>query len=70
MKLHITKPPHLGQDRLKTKFAWFPVKITEDAVWVWLERYIVHQVYMKQELIFVCDGYIDSDTSTEKWVTV
>jgi len=61
MKMHITKPPHLGQDRLKTKFAWFPVKITEDAVWVWLEKYIVHQVYMKQEL--TCSG-------CAAWVTV
>ena len=68
--MHITKPPHLGQDRLKIKFAWFPVKITEDAVWVWLERYTTHQVYMRQELNYSgCAGYIESD-NVEKWVTI
>lgn len=70
MKIHITPPPHLGQDRKKTKFAWFPVKITKDAVWVWLERYTAHQVYTKLELTcYGCAGYVDSDR-VEKWVTV
>jgi len=70
MKMRIHHPPHLGQERKKTKFAWFPVKIIEDRVWVWLERYMAHQVYMRQELTCSgCAGYIESD-NVEKWVTI
>ena len=54
MKMRTHYPPHLGQERKKTNFAWFPVKIIEDRVWVWLERYTAHQVYMRQEL--TCSG--------------
>jgi len=70
MRIHYP-PPHLGQNtRLKIKFAWFPVKITEDAVWVWLERYTAHQVYKRHELTYSgCVGYVDSDR-VGKWVTI
>lgn len=43
------KLPQVGEKRTIVKFAWFPktIEINGDRMWIWLEKYIVRQKYVR-----------------------
>jgi len=66
IRMKITHTPELGECRIIKKFAWLPVKISEEKkCWVWLEKYEAHQRY-----IFSAINDIFSEKRKYKWTTV
>ena len=52
MKLNFTRiTPPLGTTRIRKRFAWFPVFIKSECIW--LERYEVMQAYVGEQFTVV-----------------
>jgi hypothetical protein len=45
----------VGETRRVVKFAFLPTLITDEKIWVWLERYVVIQKYYYSK--FECEYY-------------
>jgi hypothetical protein len=66
MKWVKRKRPY-GDKRKKIKFAWFPKKFVDELgteYWVWLEKYVSHQVYYKGS------GDLDDNAPFDGWSEV
>lgn len=45
MRWKIKKPLYGGEEKVIIRFAYFPVKIIREELWVWLEKYEAHYWY-------------------------